>query len=136
MRLLKNLSALFYITVDEKHLRVLNVRKDVIAEKDLTLLSENPFTHPRVLIGDVEVAKDIIADTLEQSLTGVSDQLLKPVIIFHSLRSFGDGITTFEKQGVVQLLTQMGAGQAFVYEGKVLSREEVLEFASQKFDLG
>jgi hypothetical protein len=134
MRLLEKLSALFYITVDEKYLRVLNVKKNITAEKELTLLPENPFAHRRVLIGDVEMAKDIIADTLKQSLTGVSDQLLKPVIIFHSLRSFEDGVTTFEKQGAVHFLMQMGAGQVFVYEGKVLSKEEVLEFASQKFN--
>jgi hypothetical protein len=133
MRLLEKLSALFFITADEKHLRVLNVKKNIIAEKDLTLLSESPFAHRRVLIGNVHVAKEIIADTLKQSLTGVSDQLLKP-IIFHLLRSFEADVTTFEKQAVVHLLIQMGASQAFVYEGKVLSRDEVLEFASQKLN--
>jgi hypothetical protein len=133
MRLLEKLSALFFITADEKHLRVLNVKKNIIAEKDLTLLSKSPFAHRRVLIGNVHVAKEIIADTLKQSLTGVSDQLLKP-IIFHLLRSFEADVTTFEKQAVVHLLIQMGASQAFVYEGKVLSRDEVLEFASQKLN--
>lgn len=82
MRFLEKLSALFYITVDEQRVSVLNVKRDIRAEKDLTLLSENPFAHPRVLIGDVDVAKDIIVETLKQTLTGVSDRLLKPVIIF------------------------------------------------------
>lgn len=43
-------------------------------------------------------------------------------------------MTTFEAQGVVHLLVQLGAGQAFVYEGDGLSGEELLEFASQKFN--
>jgi hypothetical protein len=134
MNFWEKLAALFYITVDEKHISVFNVKKDVRAEKDLTLLSENPFTHPRTLMSDVDVAKDIIAETLKQSLTGFSDRLLRPVIIFHPLRKLESGITKLEEQAVVHLLEQMGASKAFVYEGDVLSREELLEFASQKFN--
>jgi hypothetical protein len=126
------LEKLFYITIDNKKIEILNVKRNVRAEKDLTTLEMNPFAHHRVIVDDISLAEKLIAETLRQTLKSFSDRLVKPTIVFHSMRDFGHDITQMEKYALTHLLIRMGARKVIFWSGEELSREEVLEFVESQ----
>ena len=88
----------------------------------------NGFKHPRTLIADFTAAeltlKHFLRELLPHSFFAVS-----PVMVIHPLALLEGGLTQIEIRALVELGMGAGARKVVLWEGRELSRDELLTFS-------
>ncbi|WP_382156318.1 rod shape-determining protein [Hydrogenophaga sp. ANAO-22] len=91
----------------------------------------NPFAHPRTLVSDFTTAQALLKAMVRQVL-GQSLLALSPSVVIHPLGSPAGGFTEVENRAFREMALGAGASQAWVWNGRPLTDQEVL---SQSFPL-
>lgn len=91
----------------------------------------NPFAHPRTLVSDFTTAQALLKAMVRQVL-GQSFLALSPSVVIHPLGFPAGGFTEVENRAFREMALGAGASQAWVWNGRPLTDQEVL---SQSFPL-
>ena len=84
----------------------------------------NPFSHPRIIVSDFEVAQDLLVHAFKH-VSGSKFFRSAPIVVMHPVEDFAGGLTDVEKRILLELAMGAGAREAFVWEGDDLSDEEL-----------
>ena len=90
-----------------------------LALKDNTVVI-NPFSHPRVLFSDFEVAEKLLQHII-RTLNEKKYFVPSPVIVIHPMEKTEGGLTMIEKRAFRELAFGAGARDVILYQGKALS---------------
>lgn len=82
-----------------------------------------PFSHPRLILSEFEVAQALIEYQLAQLRR--ARVAVRPEIVLHPLRSFAEPLTDIENRSLLELAFSVGAWRALVHTGAELGRPEV-----------
>ena len=90
----------------------------------------NPFSHPRVLFSDFMVGEKLLQYALRETL---SNKAFTPAprLVVHPMEKTEGGLTMIEVRAFKELALGAGATDAVVYQGRVLSTQEI-DFKSLK----
>lgn len=87
---------------------------------------DNAFDHPRVVIGDFDVALLTLREFVRRARR--SSGIGKPRVVMHCLDPLGGGLTSVEARALVELAMRVGGGEVLLHCGPAeLSDAEVLE---------
>lgn len=86
----------------------------------------NPFAHPRLVVGDFEIAEALLRFALAKLMKNGSYR--RPDIIVHPLRELAGGLSDIESRALVDLAASAGARQVGIHQGTELGAAEVAEF--------
>lgn len=86
--------------------------------------SFNPFAHPRIIISDFEVAESLLTHAFKL-VSGAKYFRVAPIVIMHATDEFLGGLVDVEKRLLNELGMGAGARKVYVWEGDVLSVEDI-----------
>ena len=89
-----------------------------------------PFSHPRVLLADFKVGEKLLQYALREIL-GNNTLTPTPRLVVHPMEKTEGGLTMIEVRAFKELALGAGATDAVVYQGRVLSTQEI-DFESLK----
>ena len=84
----------------------------------------NPFGHPRLVVTDFLIAEKL----LQHAFSVVAGKRLlaaAPVAIMHTVDDLEGGLTDIERRALHELAMGAGAREAYVWEGRELTNEEL-----------
>ncbi len=104
--------------------KVLAVGNNVKSPSFKNCLIMNPFSHPRCLLLDFEVAEKLIQKVIK-SFYKNQFYFLPPFIIIHPMEKLDGGLTQVEKRAFKELGYGAGGIDVVVYEGETLLRKDI-----------
>jgi rod shape-determining protein MreB len=127
-----------YIQICDKRLKVLNLKTGVSYEdKPLIAMGTNtsgeeillaigkeasfhpntinPFSHPRVIIDDFEMAEIVLRHAFEKVTQ--NKIIFSPIAIIQIMKEFDTPLTVIEKMAICELSTNAGARETIIYDG-------------------
>lgn len=84
----------------------------------------NPFSHPRVIVSDFEVAEALLMHVFKL-VSGAKYFRFAPEVIMHATDEFIGGLTDVEKRILKELALGAGARKVYIWEGVELSQEDI-----------
>lgn len=84
----------------------------------------NPFAHPRTLVSDFTTAQ-VLLKTVVRQVLGKSLFAVAPSVVIHPLGSPAGGFTEVENRAFREMALGAGASQAWVWNGRTLTDQEV-----------
>jgi len=75
----------------------------------------NPFSHPRVIIDDFEMATLILRHAFEEATK--RKVIFSPIAIIQVMRKFETPLSQIEKMAICELSASAGARETIIYEG-------------------
>lgn len=88
---------------------------------DITI--HNGFSHPRVCIGDFDIAEATLKHFMTKMVGKM--QFIRPIIIMHPLTIFDDGLSHIEQKAIRELAYSAGARKVFIWSGRELKDKEL-----------
>jgi rod shape-determining protein MreB and related proteins len=107
------------------------VLRNVLSGKEMTFVTDQPFTHPRMLIGHFVHAEMLLKKAIQQLLV---HSLLKPApsILMHPLENLEGGLSQIEERVLREMALGSGARKAVIWTGSALSDNEVIDKLRQR----
>ena len=139
--MINNFTTTFYIQIWKNRLKVTCVRSgktydDVplvaIDGEKITAIGKkasiytnaiNPFSHPRIIVDDFEVAEILLRHAFEV----VSERKLffSPLGIIQVMEDMGTELTKLEKKALSEIAMNAGCRENIIYEGEALDIEKI-----------
>jgi len=144
--IINKFGTVLYVQIWENRIKVIDIETSLVFdEKPYLELSEinngkrnviafgnkankdslNPFSHPRVLFSDFEVAERLLQLIIKKLLGENLFFKPAPAIIIHPMEKLEGGVTMIEVRAFKELAYGAGARDAFVYHGQVLEASTI-----------
>ena len=94
----------------------------------------NPFSHPRTLLSDFEVAEKFMQHVMS-TLLGKRFLPPTPHVIIHPMEKTEGGLNMIEERALRELALGAGAREVIIYEGPQLDAETI-DYETLKNELG
>lgn len=94
------------------------------AARTASTVAVNPFQHPRILIADFLLAEAL----LRHAFRAVSPRSWirpSPIAVCHVVESLEGGLTQIECRALMEMMEGAGAQNAFLWEGRELTDQEL-----------
>lgn len=98
-----------------------------IPSKGISIVKEANFSHPRMLVGEFEIAEGLLKQGLKEAYSG-NLFLSRPHVIMHPKEVLEGGLTMIEHRVLRELALGAGAVRTYIRVGPDLSKEEVDTF--------
>lgn len=98
--------------------------KCIETQRVAELISPQPFTTKRLLVGQFSIAEPIVQSLVRQVY---SRSLIAPKVLVHPLEYIEEGLSEVEERCFCDLAAQVGARKAVIWIGAELSDGEVVE---------
>jgi hypothetical protein len=119
------------LAITEERGRLMCVAVDDFDESSLpeSARVEHPFAHPRVLVGNYDVAVAFVRYCLSQARHPFTRTMVRPHLILHPTAVPPDGVSDIEERALLDLAADAGAQRAAVHVGAVLTATEVAAYS-------
>ena len=92
----------------------------------MTLVTDQPFSHPRMLIGNFISAEAALKKVVRQVSSG-SFLMPSPTVLMHPMEKLEGGLSQIEERVLREKALGAGARKAVLWTGHVLSDTEVID---------
>jgi hypothetical protein len=98
-----------------------------IPSRGVSLVKEAKFSHPRMLVGEFEIAEILLKEGIKEAY---SSRLLppRPQIIMHPKEVLEGGLTLIEQRVLRELALGAGATKTYIRIGPDLTKDEIDNF--------
>jgi len=152
MSIIDMISPKFYFAVDRNHLTVKQIGSTysfetrthvhidtrtqmvvAIGESNISnpgVVIKDGFGHERVLIGDFDIADQVLKFVLRKVLKFPA--FIRPVAVVHIKRKLAGGITQVEQRSVIDCFESAGARDVYIWMGDDFSERDFMDWATMK----
>ena len=118
----KLFSATLYVKVHKNKFFVRHIESD----NEITLSAAEPFTTTRLLVGQFRNAEKLLKEALRK-VYKTNWASRSPVVVIHPTSMIEGGLSDVEERVLRELAAAVGARAVFVWVGKELSNEDVMQ---------
>ena len=118
-----------HVHIDTASNKIVAIGEENIKEQD-DLIIKDGFGHERVLIGEFDIAEQVLKFIIRKILR--YQLFIRPIAVVHIKRKLEGGITQVEKRSVVDSFESAGAREVILWEGDDFSERELMNWALLK----
>ena len=104
------------LTTDKGQRRILDIGYDARTRAAENVKVINPFSHPRTLLGDFEVATKLIQYTTHEASKS-KPFLSRNIAVIHPMEKTEGGLSFFESKALTELAQSAGMTRVHIHEG-------------------
>lgn len=121
------MSNTLYVKIYKNRIRVNHIQRN----REVSERSVSPFTTQRLLVGNFSVAERLLKSALEK-LGSSGLFAVKPIVLIQPMEMIEGGLSEVEDRVIRELAIAAGARKVFVWVGKMLTNEEVINKVNDK----
>ena len=122
--MLKIFKQTIYVQIEKDAFTLFHVQEN----KRIHVSSPSPFSNARLAIAEFNLAEEILAKGLLE-IYPKSFLRVAPVLVMHQLHQTEGGLCEIEERILRELALSVGAKQVYIWQGSVLSSEQLLNKA-------